>query len=565
MQNNQTKAACVKQLFYKLLQMKTTAERGIAINQEELQRDELALVRLLDGFRPSSACLPAFNELSRAYLVNRMHSLIPEKNLLYWKSHGLREAGLDQVKRTAFILMAAGAGSRLESLRDMDGGKWTELGLEDLSPSDFKHFSKATAPMGPVSKCATTELLLQSILAIARKSETQVPVILSYDNKSEFRLMKIMKRWSESDHLLIYLKKESFGLPAIDNDGNLLFDDEGTFVVGSGGPGGSLRALGEPGFIPLHREPKHFPLFDHLHSYYPHIDTLCFMQTDMPISPEVLLAVLGAKKEKKVQVSLAAYDYPSGFQLGVVTNWKTPRGREGFEIVDFIDRTPEFDRLVRQSQAVNKPVPAYSGLMAFDLELGERTVKSGLFRPEIHWNKNEKGLDGLSIVINKVVLSLTDVVIEANTLSIIMMPLEELLPGKTPEAFAKCREVLSRKGQLLLNKKGFEVDDRVIVELSPLAGTIQIGEKACICDRAKIYFTGPLNQRAEEVIFGNQVTIKENVTVIFEGKYPVHIAEGSVLGGEGTIIFGRTPSRENATRKPLIITPSKGQIVEVSC
>ncbi len=446
MKHDHQSIAQVRLLFSQLQEMKSAAEQGIPVDQEERVMRKLSLVRLLDEIRPSGALLPAFSDRSRAYLSHRTHSLIPEKELIDWASPGLRETGLAQVQRTAFVLMAAGAGSRLEALRDEEA-RWTDLGLGDLHPSDFDHFSKATAPLGPVSKYATTELLLQSILAVARQSGSQVPVVLSYDNKAEFRIREIAERWRKADGLLIYLKKESFGLPAIANDGSLLLDGAEHLVVGSGGPGGSLRALGEPEFTPLQGKTSDCSLIDHFHVVHPHIDTLCYLQTDMPSSPKVLLAVLGAKRRKRTQVSLAAYDYPPGFQLGVVCKWTTPKKQKGFEIVDFADRTPAFDRLLQLSQESKNTIPDYSGLMAFDLELGAAIVKEGLFRPEIHWNKRERGLDGRTLAVNKVVLSLTDVAIEADTLSGVLLPAAELLPGKTPAAFAQCRQGSVPKGQ----------------------------------------------------------------------------------------------------------------------
>lgn len=563
MPSNLPEATRILCLFEKLIEIKAAVEPKKTLNHEEYQNDEFALVKLLDTYRVHSGHIPGFSKKAKAYLANRMHCLLPEKDLLDWQTEGLLVTGLAQVKRTAFVLMAAGAGSRLESLRDMDEEQWAELGLHDLTPSDFDHFSKATAPMGPVSKCATTELLLQSILAVARKSETLAPVIVCYDNKTECRLMEIMKRWHQVKELCIYLKKESFGLPAIANDGTLLFDTEGNLIVGSGGTGASLRALGEPGFTTLHQGIKHSSLFDYLSLTHPHIDTLCYLQTDMPCSPEVLLAVLGGKRRQKSQVSLAAYDYPADLQLGVVAKWKTPDAHEGSEIVDFADRMPEFDQLVKQGQKTEKLIPAYSGLMAFDLQLGEHIVTSGLFRPKIDWNKKERGLDGTIHIVNKAVLSLTDVLMEADNLSVIMMPSEELLPGKTPEVFAKCRNILSHKAKLLLRKKGFEIDDTVTVEISPLSGSILVGKHVRICDKSKLCFTGPLDQCAREVIFQNHITIKGNVTIIFEGKYPVCIPTGSELGGDGVIIFGRTPHYGSLQKEPLSIVVSKDQIIEV--
>ncbi|MBD3379605.1 MAG: radical SAM protein, partial [Candidatus Omnitrophica bacterium] len=596
---------------------------------------------------------------------------------LYGEEQGQKDTGTaenlrdpESLARTAYVLMAAGSGTRLAEIFKKSYEDRIAMGLEDIDPDSIENYSKTTFPLTRLQHKNPFQLIVESLSAIARDASTDVPVVIICTDSSRPVIERILEENGNFGLKNIILKNDIPGPPMFDNDGRVLRDGK-DIVLSGGGTGGTLRTLDDKGFsVGTGGEERADTPFEWLEEKG--VDSLCFLQCDMPYNADILRALGTYKNSGPDRLDLVAlgYTYPQDkeghshkYELGTVlrrkkrivsrdklwwiikeraqaiydakaqeakekgleyspgeqgtrSNWLEAEeqvigefrkelgkylsrkeieervrreaerihesreksegrtivsGKDGelaewreaernvitsfidtsYQVVEYRDRTRKVKQMISNAEEEGEGdrIAAYAGGMRISLDVAREFVLSDRFEPEVHWNKMEKKKnDGLSVLVNKIQYSLTDLYWAVDRLRILMVPFKRVSPMKDPEKLSFTRRSLQEIDRENLLAAGVsEIGEDVIAEISPLAVIESIGRKVKILDSSMVYFGGspaPDRDSAKKITIEDDVIIEGRVRVILEGVNNVVFRQGVRISGEGVLHIGDPSGRD---------------------
>ncbi|MGB3113099.1 MAG: WbqC family protein, partial [Candidatus Omnitrophota bacterium] len=470
----------------------------------------------------------------------------------------LAKVDKDILRKSGFLIMAAGAGTRLASLGDMSFEDKVALGIEDITPEDIGTFSKPTVPFTKVMKKNPFQLMAESLAAVARDSGVDIPFIIVCTPVNKGSIIDTLKENKNFGLKHIILVEDFSGPPVFDAKGRVTVRERDLLHSG-GGTGGALRTLNHKGItlvdIDGNVHDVKYSSFEWLETY--EVEDLYFAQCDMAYTPELLRSMVAAKSKEGEKRDLVAlgYSYPPGsdYKLGTILR-RSSEGKVDFEVVEWRDRTPQINDLIGAAEKGTR-IPAYAGVLGIDLAIAKRIVteEPGKFVPYIHWNKRESLEDGTEVVVNKIQYSLTDLFQNTDSVGVVMVPFQKVAPMKDPQKLSFVRATLMEEHKDFLRSLGVTIDDGAGVEISPLARFNRVGKNVSITGNTKVYFGGgTLPSCGIEI--GDNVTFKENATVKILGGSPVVIGKNVTFRGEGEVVL------ENPDGETLIIPD--GAVIE---
>ena len=490
--------------------------------------------------------------------------------------HSIREGVLkdgDTTEGAAYVIMAAGSGTRLASIFDMPIEEKVAYGLENIAKSETGKYSKSTFPLTAIKQKSPIQMILEGLSAIEGPvGGPPVAIICTLDNRSVIE--ELLKKNNNFGLSNVILKDDGSAPPIFDNDGRVLREGEDV-VFGGGGTGGALRTLSNRGITLIRGDGV--PVTDKDTTPFEWMrrggtTDICFLQCDMPYNLDILRAIGAIHKRGKDRLDLVAlgYEYPKErneegshkYELGTIMRLKSIEDpdRTGFKVVEYRDRPKYLQNMINRVEKEEGSVPAYAGAVRVDIDLAEDFVKYDRFFPELHWNKREKRHDGLRVLVNKIQYSLTDVFTAAKKIGVLMVPFERVAPMKDPEKYIFVRDSLVKLDKEKLLRLGVEeISENAVVEISPETRLKRrfIGENVRMLDRAKVYFGSEHPLRP--VILGDNVRFEGDVTVEFVGEGIVEVGYGVTFKGDGKITIGCADGKRLKIEDAKTIEVAKGE------
>ncbi|MGB2660979.1 MAG: WbqC family protein, partial [Candidatus Omnitrophota bacterium] len=446
------------------------------------------------------------------------------------------------LKRSCFLVMAAGAGTRLAELLSMSFEDRVSLGIGDIDPQKIDVYSKSTMPFTNVMHKNPLQLAAESLAALCRDEDVDIPLTVVCTKENRSGIIRLLRENGNFGLKNVILIEDFSGPPVFDSRGRVLIEEQ-EFVHSGGGTGGSLRTLSNKNITVIERDgsvsqDEKLSPFDWMELY--HVKDLYFLQCDMVYTPELLRSLVLAKNREGKRLDLVAmgYNYPPGskYQLGTIFR-RRYESEVDYEVVEHRDRTLQLQELVGEAQA-DQMVPAYAGALGINIDIARYVVaRPDESTPYIHWNKRERLEDGTEVVVNKIQYSLTNLFQATDRVGVLMVPFEDVSPMKDPHKLASVRASLGDRHKEFLKAKGVKtISDESAVEMSPLARIDHVGENVSIADNAKVYFGGSPNV-LNTIAIGDNVTFGEDVTVKFAGNNVVFVENNVTFRGEGEVVL----------------------------
>ncbi|MFC1644386.1 WbqC family protein, partial [Candidatus Omnitrophota bacterium] len=216
------------------------------------------------------------------------------------------------IKGSAFVIMAAGSGTRLEEIFKLPHEEKVALGLEDMVRKKIGVFSKSTFPLTRIKQKSPFQLIVESLAAISRDNSVDIPVVIVCTYSSRPGIERLLEENKNFGLKKVVLKEDVSGPPMFDKHGRVLRKGKDV-VVSGGGTGGTLETLAYSGLTIASEgrmSERDVTPFEWLAEN--NVEDICLLQCDMPYNSDILTA-LGSMRttgENKVDLLALGYDYP---------------------------------------------------------------------------------------------------------------------------------------------------------------------------------------------------------------------------------------------------------------
>jgi hypothetical protein len=162
------------------------------------------------------------------------------------------------MKKTVNVLMAGGAGTRLQELYHMTPTERKLAGAGDLSTEELKNVSKPTIPYTPIMHKSPIVVIIESLRRIAQDEgdtpvviipgpDTNVPILKALRKNKWFGLKKVIIK--NQGTLPVYNAHYADSQQLLNNGGPVEYEPNGPFIEAPDGGGGTLMALGKKGIL----------------------------------------------------------------------------------------------------------------------------------------------------------------------------------------------------------------------------------------------------------------------------------------------------------------------------
>ncbi|NQU73666.1 MAG: hypothetical protein HQ547_03030 [Candidatus Omnitrophica bacterium] len=247
------------------------------------------------------------------------HNLFPTENIR--RASDASSIGMRRMPKVINVLMAGGAGTRLQELYTMSEGQRQQIGAGDLKKAELKSISKPTVPYSKIMHKSPITVILESLRRIAQDTDdspvvvivgpdTRRPILEALRKNNYFGLKTVIIK--DQSAVPVYKTYDADG--AVMSWGPIESEPDGTFIEAPDGGGGTVMALGNKGMLLVQNGQEALvaeetPL-EWLDANYPEVEDANFLQTDMALEPEIISGLVGTREATGSELSAIGYDYP---------------------------------------------------------------------------------------------------------------------------------------------------------------------------------------------------------------------------------------------------------------
>lgn len=232
--------------------------------------------------------------------------------------------GLAKAKRTAQVLMAGGAGTRLQELYSMGAEARQEIGAGDLTDAELTNISKPTVPYSKITHKSPITVILESIRRIQQDTSHQdgedEPLVIIVGPDTAGPILEALRKNNYFGIKRLVLKGQGT-VPVYNAKGEVVnwgpveSEPGGRFVDSPDGGGGTVMALGDKGILVIEngveRTAEDKTVLGWLDENFPNIEGINFLQTDMALEQEAILGLAGARDETGANIAVMGFNYPA--------------------------------------------------------------------------------------------------------------------------------------------------------------------------------------------------------------------------------------------------------------
>jgi len=247
------------------------------------------------------------------------HNLFPTENIR--RASDASSVGMRKMPRVINVLMAGGAGTRLQELYTMSEAERQQIGAGDLKKAELKGISKPTVPYTKIMHKSPITVILESLKRIAQDTDdspvvvivgpdTRKPILEALRKNNYFGLKTVIIK--DQSAVPVYKTYDADG--TVTSWGPIESEPDGKFIEAPDGGGGTVVALGNKGMLLVQNGQEALveeqtPL-EWLDANYPEAEDANFLQTDMTLEPEIISGLVGTREATGSELSAVGYDYP---------------------------------------------------------------------------------------------------------------------------------------------------------------------------------------------------------------------------------------------------------------